>query len=311
MMNEQVHVLPSTGSESEAYTKGCLIILQTRFWGATKKIDDDDLGDLPPAIVKASKDLLINTGKLEAVRGILGEAKRFIAKYAMDFPLPAVKFIGKNKIELVDAGLRSRKEYAEEAVEDLINSLEYEKAAYKAKYPEMYEESNYPTPAQLRENFKFTWKFRTIAPPGKELGVLSPEIYQQEVLRFRSEMKEFQDSLISLVASEFYTRIDKLKEQCLTGEISGSTLKSIHTVLEKFDDVWSGVISNDTITKMVDEVRLYLDGTDTGMLKADDEFREMVQESLQEVTNLIVNSDDPRIKRKIDIALPSDEQKAA
>jgi len=59
--------------ENNLYKKGCLITITTRFWGATKRLSEEQLGDLPSEIVSATRDLLINTDKLASVRGILGE----------------------------------------------------------------------------------------------------------------------------------------------------------------------------------------------------------------------------------------------
>ena len=288
-------------SEDNVYTKGCLIIFRSRFWGATKKLSEDQLGDLPPEIVKASRDLLVDDSKLEAVRGIIGEAKRFIKSNTMPFPIPNVDFINKNRITFVDDALKSRKENAIEAVEDLTNALEYEKSRYKSRFPDLYAEGNYPTADQLMDNFEFNWSFRVISPPGKDLAILSPEIYEAEIKAFKKEIQDFQESLVSTIAKEFFYRIDKLRDQCIgTGDISSSTVKSIHNLLDKFDNVYDGCISHKALKDMIDDVKLYMDGTEANMLKADDDFRSMVGKKMGEITSLIVNSKDPRLTRKLD-----------
>ena len=290
-------------TEENAYTKGCLVIFKSRFWGATTKIDPEQLGDLPERIVKASRDLLTDDSKLTAVRGIIGEAKRFIKSNTMAFPIPGVDFINKNRISFVDDGLKRKKVYLDEAVEELIATLEFAKQRYKERYPNLYNEGDYPTPAQLLRNLVFEWKFRVISPPGKDLAILSPEMYEQEIASFKKEMKEFEDSLISIVAKEFYDRIDKLRDQCLgSTDISAATVKSVHGVLEKFGKIWNGCVESDELTKMIKDVKMYMEGTETQMLKADDEFRRMVGKKMSEVTSLIKASKDPRLTRKLDFA---------
>ena len=287
--------------QNDLYRKGCIIIFASRFWGATKTLDRDQLGDLPEEIVHASRDLLIETDKLEAVRGIIGDAKRFIKSNSMRFPIPGVDFINKSRISYVDDALKSKKAWAQEAVEDLIGTLESAKARYKAKYPDLYSEGNYPTAAQLRDNFKFEWDFRIISPPGKDLEVLSPEVYERCVADFKKQMEEFQSSLISTVAKEFYDRIDRLREQCIGGDVSASTVKSVHTVLEKFGNVYEGCLDNKELQKMIDDIKMYLEGTDAAMLKSDSDFRNMVGGKMKEVTALMINSKDPRLTRLLDI----------
>jgi len=286
---------------NDLYEKGCLLIFKSRFWGATKQLSEDQLGDLPSEIVRASRDLLTDTSKIESVRGIIGEAKRFIKSNTMPFPIPNVDFINKNRITFVNDSLKSRKEYALEAVEDLGNVLERDKRQYREKFPDLYAEGNYPTIDQLRDNFVFEWSFRVISPPGKDLAILSPEIYEAEVKSFKREIKEFEESLVSIVAKSFYDRIDKLRDQCIgTGDISSSTVKSIHTLLEKFNNVYDGCVSHKGLKEMINDVALYMDGTEAGMLKADDDFRVMVGKKMGEITSLIVNSKDPRLTRKLD-----------
>ena len=289
--------------EKNIYEKGCLIIFNSRFWGATKRLDPEQLGDLPVEIIRASRDLLVDTNKLEAVRGIIGEAKRFIKSNTIPFPIPNVDFINKNRITLVDNGLKSRKEWAKEAVEDLVNVLGQAKARYQEKFPDLYSESNYPTAGQLMDNFVFKWSFRVINPPGKDLGILSPEVYEAEVKSFKNDMKEFEDGLISMVTKELYERIDKLRDQCIgTGSISASTVKSVHNMLERFDSVFDGCISNESLKKMIGDVHLYMNGTDARMLSADQDFATMVGKKMKDVVSLIVNSKDPRLTRRLDIA---------
>jgi hypothetical protein len=153
------------------------------------------------------------------------------------------------------------------------------------------------------DNFVFKWSFRVINPPGKDLGILSPEVYEAEIKSFKNDMKEFEDGLISLVTKEFFERIDKLRDQCIgTGSISASTVKSIHTMLERFDDVYDGCITHNNLKKMIEDVRVYMSGTDARMLSADQDFATMVGKKMKEVVGLIINSKDPRLTRRLDIA---------
>lgn len=287
------------GSNDSIFNEGCLIASRFRFWGASKKLNPDQIGDLPPKIVHAVRSLLSNKSYLVTVNGVKDDAKRFIKANTLYYGVDGLDFIPKDKIEFVDDGLKWRKGLAEEAVENLIDHLEACKADYRAEYPEFYNEANYPTPAQLRDNFCFTWSFRTFGLPDEGLMLLSPEMYKAEVSKFQAEMQDMRDGLVSMVTKEFYGRIEKLRDQCLNGSISSSTVTSISSTLEKFDDLWSGYVAHEELQKAVADIREYMDGTDADMLKADDEFREAIGGAMSDIVNQIKNSPDERLTRKL------------
>ena len=292
----------SSRNGSDIFNEGCHLIFQTRFWGASKALTPEQLGDLPLEIVTATRSLLKNRKEIDSINHVRAEAKAFIKRITLEYPVPMVDFIRKSDIEYADEKLRYFKTLTYESLEDLVNALERRKVEYSQEFPEFYDAANYPTSAQLRANLIFKWSFRVIAPPSDEYGILSPAMYKAEVTKFQNEIKSAQDGWVSLMASEFFTRLNKIQEQCLGGDVSAATIKSTHRLLEKFNDVYKDFISHKELTKMIDDVKLYLEGTDAGMLKADDTFREMVGNKMKDITNTIQNSRDKRLTRKLVIA---------
>lgn len=287
--------------ESNIFSKGCNVIFKSRFWGASKKLQPEHLGDLPEKIIHATRDLLTDRTALDAVNWVRADAKRFIKGNSVYSPITNVDFIPKGRIRLVDDGLKYRKEKATRNVEVLIDQLSELESRYASEYPDLYSAGDYPTPAQLRSNFTFYWVFRAFVMPDKELQLLDPDMYEAEVKKMRTEVKEVSDGLVSIVAEQFYSRIDKLKEQCLFGNVSQQTVKSVHDVLEKFDNLWDGFVSHDTLRKSIQDIKDYMDGTNTGMLKADDDFRKIVGNKMSEICSTIKNSEDPRLTRKLNL----------
>lgn len=290
-----------SSDNGDIFSQGCLIISTFRFWGASKRLAPEQLGDLPKKIVDATRALLRDRSKLAAVNSIKDDAKRFIKSYCLYYPIQGIDFIPKDNIETVDKGLKYRRTLAEEAVEDLIDHLEALKADYRIEYPEYYNEANYPTPEQLMDNFLFSWSFRVFGPPEEGLSILTPEMYNSEVQKFQDEMQEMKDGLVSMVSSEFVTRIDKLREQCLTGNINTGTVESIDKTLLKFDNVWKSFITHDELQKAVSDIREYMKGTKADMLKVDDEFREAVGAKMNDIVSSIKNSPDERLTRKLSL----------
>jgi len=286
--------------ENEVYKRGALVILTTRFWGASKKLTADQLGDLPKEIVAATRKLFVNTGRIEHVRSILGEAKRVIDTNAIDFPVPVFKFIRKERISPVDDDLNDIHRRASAGVTAICEEFEDLKSDYRRKFPEYYNPADYPTREQLQNNFKFEWRFITLNPPDSS-SIVDPIIYDREVRKVHDTMEEFQNNLISLVSSQFYSRIDKLRAQCVSGEINSGTVNSVHRVLDRFDKIWNGCFKHDKLEGLIADVKAYMSNTDGDMLRASDDLRGVFSEKLSEITSTIKLSADERIVRRLDL----------
>jgi len=126
-------------------------------------------------------------------------------------------------------------------------------------------------------------------------------MYKTEVEKFQNEMQEMKDGLVSIVAKEFYQRIEKLKDQCLSGDISSATVTSIDNTLEKFDKVWKGYVAHDELQNAIKSIREFMKGTKADMLKVDDEFREAIGDGMSAIVDQLKNSSDPILTRKLDM----------
>jgi len=135
--HNSVHLKGGVDVEGDnVFANGCLIVSKFRFWGASRQLSEDQLGNLPSKIVKATRSLIRDKSKLQAVNGIKDEAKRFIKIYSLYYPIDGIDFIPKDNIEIVNKGLEYRKTLAGEGVEALINQLESLKADYRREYPD-------------------------------------------------------------------------------------------------------------------------------------------------------------------------------
>ena len=52
------------------FARGCLVLTRFRFWGASKRLSKEQMGDLPDKIVTATRSLLRNRSYLETVNEI-------------------------------------------------------------------------------------------------------------------------------------------------------------------------------------------------------------------------------------------------
>ena len=262
------------------FSEGVLVTLRTRLWGATGKLESSMYEILDPTLDKkevyASMSLLKDTSLIDAMRQVRDQAKRKIKVNSIYFPDANFDFIPKHRIEKVAEELDKLEGQFFELGEDLVNKLEELKEEFKASHPEIFETITYPSKAKLLNTFEFKYVLRVFSAPDKELGVISPSIYKQEMRKWKEDINSMKEETAKVVCKEIADRIEALKEGCETGKISQTTINSINGVLEKFDTLWNGFVDEKDVKKMIKDVKLYIDGTDADMLRYDDNFRGMV-----------------------------------
>jgi hypothetical protein len=287
------------------FAEGVLVSLRTRLWGATGRLESSmyEVNDetLDKKEVHATMSLLKDTSLIDAMRLTRTKAKNFIKVNSIYFPDANFDFIPKHKIEEVAEVLeRYQKEFFGYG-DDLIDVLEELKANFKKEHPALYNAAKYPHPDTLRRTFEFKYVFRIFSAPDKELGTISASMYKKEMKKWKEDIDSMKEETAKVVCKEIADRIDALKEGCETGKISQLTIKSINGMLEKFDDIWSGFVTEKDVKKMIDDVKLYLDGTDAEMLRYDDDFRSMVANKAGKIADQLENKGYKVSDRSLDI----------
>lgn len=284
------------------FADGVLVSLRTRLWGATGKIEDDgfELNDetLDKKQVYASMELIKDTTLIDAMRQVRGQAKRFIQYNAIFFPEKGFDFIPKGRIDAVDEQLSKFQEEYLSYGETLVKKLKELEADFAKAHPKSYNPAKYPSEAQLRNTIVFQYVFRVFTTPDKELGVISPEIYKKEMAKFKQDIEDMKIQTVRTVCKELMNRIDVLKDQCETGKVNQATMNSIGSFMERFDQVWAGFVNETDVKKMMEDMKLYLEGTDADMLRYDDDFRQMVANKAAKIAKQLENKG---YKRSIDI----------
>jgi hypothetical protein len=106
------------------------------------------------------------------------------------------------------------------------------------------------------------------------------------------------ENTVGVICKEIKSRIDQLSDQCESGKVNQATLNGFEGIMDKFKNVWTGFVEEKDILKIMEDLELYLDGTDASMLRYDDEFRGMVGFKANEIAKTLENKG---YKRSIDI----------
>lgn len=288
------------------FSDGVLVNLQVRMWGATSKLPEDQLNvdEQDKKVIRAVYDLITkdDKAKLELLRTIKNESLGWIKRNSLPSPIREMQFLPKHKIEAADNYLSGQKARYIEAAGELIQNLPKYKNKFKAEHPNLYAPEKYPSSAQLKNRFQFTYVFRMFNVPEGTLQAISPDIYNREVAKFRREMETMKQMIVSEVGKEFLARIDSLKKQCVDGnKINSRTITSINSLLNKFDDLWDGFVFDKALRQTVSDIKEYMEGTDAEMLKIDDDFRKLIGNKMGEFASNLENIKDEKPKRALAI----------
>jgi len=296
--------------ELNAFSNGVLVNLEIyRGWGASIQLPDEELGELPKEIVKGIQDLLLKEDRdlLNELQVLKSKAQGWVARNSIPFSVSGFMFLPKDKIEEANEKLKEFKTEYFEAAQKVANRLGGMEESYKAKFPKYYRAGQYRTKEQFLRKIVFRWSFRMFSVPDQEMNILSPELYKEEVKKFKEEIKRTSDDLIGIITKEFYRKISELKKACdpnAEKELNGKTVGAIIRFLDKFDSLYDGFVFHKDLKKMVGEVKEIIgDDTSTEMasyLKEGDEYRDLVGKELQRVLDTLKALPDEPIKRALD-----------
>lgn len=296
-------------SEQDTFSNGVLLHCEIRMWGASAKLDSGLLAQLGISDrllldqISAVRSVLTKEGNelLGQYRTIKSEVKSWIFRNSLPFPVEGFVFVPKTLIERCDNYLKQRQEEAQMIVDTICPMIKQLEADYAAKFPKLYDASKYPSESSLRNHFAFRWTFRVFAPPSEQMMVLPPNVYKEEVERFKQDINRMRTMTLSAVGNALLDRVKSLSEQCENDAVKTNTVESVKRFLERFDEVFSGFVSNEKLQQLIGSVKEYMDGTDASMLSADDEFRSVVGAKMKEVVSEIKNVPGMQLKRGFEL----------
>ena len=302
MAKESVKSDPKEINAINIFSKGILISLRTRLWGATGKLEDDKYDvidkDLDKEHIRAYIDLITDKSLIHSMIQTRSAAKRFIQAYSLPFPETGFNFVPKDQIEFI---VNRLEEYRSEFISygnSLAEQLKSLEASFAEKHPKLYDPARYPSVEKLKSVIRFEYVLRVFSAPDESLGLISPDIYKKEIEKFKADIEEMKVSATAIICKEIKKRIDLLSDQCDSGKINQATLNSIQTTMDKFKTVWTGFVEEKDVLKIMKDLDLYLDGTDANMLRYDSNFRSMVGAKAAEIAKTLENKG---FKRSLDI----------
>ena len=267
--------------------RGIFLNIRIRMWGARSKVEEGKI-DLPPDIVRATQDLLTEEDSNETLKKLrkikTTDIAKFIRNNALPCPIIAFDMIRRDSVSKANEFLKQKQKefYA------LVDEIDIEKCKenFKKKHPKFYRPEKYPSERFFKSHFEFTWSFHELKP-SDVMKDTAPKVFEEEQKRWKKVIRKMQDDTIQIVAAEINMRVKNLKAMCSDKKrISQRTINGLNSLLEKWDELWSGFVSSAALKDAIKNIR-----TNIADLEAEDlRFDTKTKKQIKKVTNEILNT---------------------
>lgn len=288
----------------EALQEGVLCSLKMGRWNASVKIDPSRISEKAPReILRTMQDMISDRTILKALTRVRNQAKYVLTSNTLPFPIDNIWFVPKHKIEYLDTEFKTYQREYRTLTRELVSKYARLKKEFKEKYPEYYAgiESKYPTPAQLKSKFYFSWNFFHFTIPDAESDILPPSVYKREQRKFKNMVKEMEEMSLNLIGNMLFERVKKLEAQCEGDSINAATVHSVENFLEKWNDIWSGHVDQSKMRSIVKSLRHQMKKVTSDRLKNNEELRGNLGRRLGKIVGRIENVPNLTLKRRLDI----------
>jgi hypothetical protein len=288
--------------DAQKLNEGVLCQLKIGRWDASMRLSKDKFAEnLPKDIVRGMQDLVDDRSCLQDLLTVKRLAKRALVQSSLNFPVNGVFWVPKHKIVWLDETLTEKKREYRDLTEELISNMGKIKRRFRRKYPDFYNEENYPSDDELRSKHHFTWQFFQFQLPSKKAGILTASMYKREQEKLKGMAKEMNEMAIAIIGKTLLARIDKLKEQCENDKINAGTLNSLERFLGKWDDIWKDNVDSSKLKTVMRSLRIQMKKTSADGLRSSEDFRNQVAKKMEGIVKQVKAIPDFKVKRKLDV----------
>ncbi len=286
------------------FQRACLIQLSTSIWQGSRIVS--------PAVMKKmgqksewlrGRKYLVNPELLGPVKTASHQARNTINKFALPFPINGISLIPKESLTVVDEALHGYRERFWSKVRDFEAVYGAAREEAQGVLGELFNEADYPT--DILRKFRFEWRFLVLGLPGQSM-ILSPEIYEREVKKFREMMEETRNMAVTALAQEFSKVVENLVER-LKGDdsgkpriINGAMFNKLNEFLDNFST--KNIFDDARLAELTEQAREVIGGVSSFGLKYDTELRESVNRQMSELKEAIDGAIEDLPRRKLRIA---------
>lgn len=290
-------------TEQNLFQKGMLIHLSMGAYSGKKKLSKDQMGDLPTEIVRGVHDLFDKEFKklLKEISAFDRDTRHIVKYQSIPFKIDGVYFIASDKIESIIETIDRRKLEREELIQNAVENYEEAISRFAEEYPAYYEHGKhkYLSKEGFQNRFYCKYQFLKISAPDEDNSIISPELYRQEMAKFRETIDEMKNEVVATIYEELAEVTVRLRKQATDGKPNQRTINTMNEFLQKIEDVYSDFVDRDDIKDVIKKVRGQMLGITAEELRDVDSSREAFRKGISEIVGEIKNLPDIPLKRNI------------
>lgn len=291
--------------ETNIYNKGMLISLHMGVYAGRRRMDHEQLKELPTEIVRGVHDLFDIEYKklLQEISSFDRHTRHVIWHMCIPFPVDGIYFMPSNKINEAIELLETRKAERNALVENAVENYDSAIKTFSEKYPEYYQRARnkYPTKLAFSSRFYFKYQFLSISAPDEKQAIITPELYKEEMRKFKETIQEMKSDVVSTIYGELLEATSRLKKQCTDGKPSQRTLNTVNEFLKKIDEVYSDFVDRKDLKASIKKIKAQVLGVSAETLRDSDTAREKFRKGISDIVNEIKAIPDIPLKRAIEL----------
>lgn len=244
--------------------------------------------DCDPSLLRLSKTLL-ESKELEAVRKFDTSLRKWLSNTCLPYDI-GLLLLPVGLMKQTRNKLKEHKEQRAVLVEEFIAAYPKLKEDAKAQLGSLFNEAEYPSPAEVRARFGFSYNIISFDVPGK-LKSIDPDAYLEEVEKAEAQIQEAATEVTAVMRQACYELVNHLKDRLSPGPdgkpkiLKESAINNLKEFLNNFD--LRNVTNDKALALEVSKAKALLNGTDAVSLRTSDEFRSKILAGMENVSETL------------------------
>ena len=286
------------------FEKGMLVSLTMGGFEGRIKLSEEQLKDFPTEIVRGVHDIFENEFKtlIKEIFSHDGKTREGLQGMSIPFPINGIYFILSRYIEKAINFLKEKETERITLIQTATDNYEQAIEKFAEKYPTYYRHAKgkYPSRYEFQQKFYFRYQLFTITKPEKALSTISPDIYTEELDKFRKDVFSMKQEVVNIIYTELLDRVKMLQKQCSDGKPSQKTFNKLNKILNQIDEVYSDFVDRQDIKDIITKIKGQVTGVTADDIRSSEDFKKEFKSAMAKTFQEIKNLPDTELTRSLD-----------